>query len=248
MRSDMQSVIIERPRVGGYKPSRPQLVIRDDLDEMGGPRKESMWAEIRRQGNNFKEQTDVIGPLRRYLHKQVGRPWNKIFSEIKEHANGRMGQHLLVHVDGEVERPVLTAGGLLNMYGWPYRPEGLWVNPRTGLLCLAPKWVRPWNQRQKKEQKLFSLGKQTFLFHKEIWYRVDLKKIEGDPEFVDDAFLGRMSFRQPKDKPTKQYSWLRDFSERRLRDMYGELAYCLRRECANGKEIKRLRETYKLAA
>ena len=53
-----------------------------------------------------KDFSDVLGPLRRYLHKQVGRPWNKIWSEITQTLDSRSltGLHIFDHIRWEVEQ------------------------------------------------------------------------------------------------------------------------------------------------
>jgi len=47
------------------------------------PKREQIGAkwDNHRGGKQF---TDVLGPLYRYLLKQVGRPWDKVYSEIAQ--------------------------------------------------------------------------------------------------------------------------------------------------------------------
>ena len=81
MRSDMAKVIVERPRIGssmrgkskGYRRSLQRL------DHETLPSKEGIK---RRHLGHRKWLNEHLGPLRRYLDSQVGRPWNKVFSEI----------------------------------------------------------------------------------------------------------------------------------------------------------------------
>ena len=49
--------------------------------------------------------SDLLGPLRRFLRKNVGRPWNKVYSEMKESLDDRKvtGRHVFEHVSWEVE-------------------------------------------------------------------------------------------------------------------------------------------------
>jgi hypothetical protein len=55
--------------------------------------------------SNWKEFSDLLGPLRRYLRKQVGRPWDKLWSEITQTLDSRSltGQHIFDHIRWEVE-------------------------------------------------------------------------------------------------------------------------------------------------
>lgn len=103
-------------------------------------------------GWDSKDFTDVLGPLRGYLLKQVGRPWDKVYSELAANLDRRTmsGRHIWTHVwmdvqihtfigpDGKVwERPRFSwaaKGG--------YPVQGLYVHPRTKLLCTTTK---SWN-------------------------------------------------------------------------------------------------------
>jgi hypothetical protein len=124
MRSDMFKVIVERPRVGGHgvRKGRPPRDVEDYPSHQG----------IRRRlGYHGKEFNEHLGPLRRYLRKQVGRPWNKVYSEICEHlrAGNVVHDHVRLHVFDYVSDPrhPVRGGGFKMFY----------VDPRTGLLRLS---------------------------------------------------------------------------------------------------------------
>jgi hypothetical protein len=96
MRDDMHKVIVERPRriLGG--PARKGRQVRDaELLPSSQSMRRPYAAQWR--AKNFD---DHIKPLIRYLDKQVGRPWNKVFGEIC--ARGRLDsvvqRHLRFHV------------------------------------------------------------------------------------------------------------------------------------------------------
>jgi hypothetical protein len=93
MRADMSRVIVERPRRGGVdRRGRPLRL--DDL-----PQHESMRRRHRIAGDR-KELNENLGPLRRYLERQVGRPWNKVYSEIaaRLRADNTVQQHVRDHL------------------------------------------------------------------------------------------------------------------------------------------------------
>src|SRR5579872_2309186 len=98
MRDDMAKVVTERPRRGHAERSKKwgcRLNPKDcDLDDYGARR--APIASRRQYGWNSKEFSDLLGPLRRYLHAQVGRPWDKVWSEITETLDNRSltGQHI----------------------------------------------------------------------------------------------------------------------------------------------------------
>jgi hypothetical protein len=94
-----------------------------------------------------------LGPLRRYLDSQVGRPWNKVFSEICAHIDrdSAVQDHVRDHVAEYVETHVVEIDGVLcsadgSSYG---RPLGQWrwaewfVCPRSGILKRIKKRSRP---------------------------------------------------------------------------------------------------------
>ena len=143
MRPDMAKVIVERPRHGsrdpgiakGYK-RRLQRLPADELPIREGMKK--------RSGGGTKHFNEHLGPLRRYLDSQVGRPWNKVFAEICAHINRSsvVQDHVRDHVDDYVVINVIEIDGILCFGdGWSYgRPlpgysRMLWyVCPRTGIL------------------------------------------------------------------------------------------------------------------
>ena len=100
MREDMFKVIVERPRRGkeGYASAKR---IRNDWD--------SPMHLGTRAGYGGRNLNENLAPLRRYLHAQIGRPWNKVFSEIcagidrrntvQQHIHQHIGDFVAIHVD-----------------------------------------------------------------------------------------------------------------------------------------------------
>lgn len=133
MRSDMYKVVVERPRRSKHLNERP-LRWRNALD---GPVHLGM-----RVGYGYRELNENLAPLRRYLHSQVGRPWNKVFSEICSTIDRRnpVQQHIHQHIDQFIATRVeIRAGKLIECGKFGLRPLGgsdeLYVDPRTGLIC-----------------------------------------------------------------------------------------------------------------
>lgn len=122
----MHKVIVERPRFGGHgarKGRRPR-----DLEDL--PVKLGMR---RPYGYYGKELSDHLGPLRRYLRKQVGRPWNKVYSEIC--AELRRGHPLHDHLRRHVFE-IVTFGKPALPQRKPFAGE-VFVDLRTGILRAA---------------------------------------------------------------------------------------------------------------
>lgn len=142
MRADMAKVIVERPRKKGCAWDKPKGYRRRLMGygEDGPPAREG----IKACWGRTKYLNEHLGPLRRYLDKQVGRPWDKIFSEICTHIdrNSAVQDHVRDHVEQYVLRHVFLSDGVpcIGRPGWGYgRPlhetgYGWYVCPRTGLL------------------------------------------------------------------------------------------------------------------
>lgn len=145
MRSDMAKVVTERPRRGHGNPSKKwgRRLGKSEYDaEDHGPMRAPL-ARHHQYGWNAKDFADLLGPLRRYLRKQVGRPWNKIWSEITRTLDNRSlsGQHIFDHIRWEVaQHTFLGAEGSVHRdrSSGAVAVSGFYVHPVTGLLCYAP--------------------------------------------------------------------------------------------------------------
>jgi hypothetical protein len=141
MRSDMPQVIIERPRGGprckqpkGERKRLQRLSVEDQPRREGYGRR---WCE------NRKWQTDLLGPLRRFLRSRVGRPWNKVYAEVcaEIRRESAVQDHLRDHLLQEVSTCVVLIDGVPcsgegRDYGMPLGRwrGGFYVCPKTGLL------------------------------------------------------------------------------------------------------------------
>jgi hypothetical protein len=142
----MAKVIVERPRgmsCSSRKPKGYQRRLRRYGDD-GPPLCEGIKAPWRGRSKYLNEH---LAPLRRYLDKQVGRPWDKVFSEICAHIsrNSAVQDHVRDHVEDYVAMHVVLIngvpchgeGGRLHgkpLHELPSRHPRWYVCPRTGLL------------------------------------------------------------------------------------------------------------------
>ena len=118
MREDMSRVIVERPRFRPT-PRKGRPLPLDDLPCHQGMRRPYVLA------GNPKELTENLAPLRRYLERQVGRPWDKVYSEIARH----------LRIDSAVQQHVRDHLGDFVAFGAAERRfRRLYVDPRTGIL------------------------------------------------------------------------------------------------------------------
>jgi hypothetical protein len=94
MRPDMSHVIVERPRLrdGRTRKGRPRPA--DDLPHHEGMRRPHIV------GGSAKRLNENLAPLRRYLERQIGRPWDQVYSEISVclRADNAVQQHVRDHL------------------------------------------------------------------------------------------------------------------------------------------------------
>jgi hypothetical protein len=183
MRPDMAKVIVERPRLGGglRRPKgnrkRERLALADLAPTREGIRRP--WQSCRKMLNEH------LGPLRRYLRSQVGRPWNRVHSEISQHLrlDSAVQSHVLDHLDDFVTRQVeIVDGCLYSRSGWsigyPVRTE-FYVCPRSGLLGVTKNrwtWATP-RPPQPVVERVEVDSTRQFHRHNGIWYEIQLEPL-----------------------------------------------------------------------
>lgn len=132
MRADMAKVIVERPRRVERVTPKGRVVGQDELRSHEGIR----VPHVRNWGG--KVLNENLAPLRRYLERQVGRPWNKVYAEISAHL--RPASAVQQHVRDHLHHFVAVAPRRIH---FPMRQRAgtdIWAQPfyvdrRTGLLC-----------------------------------------------------------------------------------------------------------------
>jgi hypothetical protein len=190
MREDMSRVIVERPRLGGGRTRKGRARPLEDL-----PKQEGMQRPHMRSGD-WKMLNENLAPLRRYLERQVGRPWDKIYSEIARHlrVDNAVQQHVRDHLSDFVAvRPrrrsgkAYIAGGNIGRHDrlW-YQP--LYVDPKDGLLKRTDrlpeaKALRRARQRLPELPDCIALALDRELRRVGgLWYEVTLARLP-EPEY-----------------------------------------------------------------
>ena len=140
MRSDMFKVIVERPRLGRQRARSPKLRLDHDPDRHSV----GLKRHVAEQFSETKMLNENLSPLRRYLFKQRGRPWSKVYSEIcaQLDPSSTVKMHVRDHISDYVMiRVTITPGGNwlgtssgrfshANLTSWP----DLYVDPKDGRL------------------------------------------------------------------------------------------------------------------
>lgn len=196
MRPDMYEVLIERPRSGwrlkhrrGNRPEVGDWDGEDGFEDRIAPRqRRTKWFD------------DHLQPLRRWLRKQVNRPWDKVYAELCASIDRRSvtGQHLLDHVANEVARHCVLGADDRIRRGPADRSgrrgevvDGLYVHPRTSLLrYVEPAWRAQRRQRRHALHRLpdgiVPMGDDRFLWrHQGLWYAVRVRV--ADPRGQDSV-------------------------------------------------------------
>jgi len=198
MREDMYKVIVERPR-RGKDGDAAAAQRRNDFD---GPMRLGM-----RAGYGYRSLNENLAPLRRYLRAQLGRPWNKVFSEICAGIDRRntVQQHIHQHIRDFIAIEVgVRNGRLVDLAaGWGFLrtdasiSQELYVDPRSGLIRLN-KGYRSWRgvaaENRKREAAEIAARRRVvdehvlLLLLQGIWFRVEvgsLPKARVTEEIVD---------------------------------------------------------------
>lgn len=145
MRDDMNKVLVERPRCGW----RTRKLARGKIKQAGEdyPQRIGVRKQRKTNGTESKYLNENLAPLKRFLAKQVGRPWNTVYSELRENVSpsNAVQMHILEHVEDFVAKPSLGKQG---EWIWPRRFA--WSQgPRTGQLYIHPRdgLVKRWKRR-----------------------------------------------------------------------------------------------------
>jgi hypothetical protein len=136
MRRDIDKVVFERAKAGrtwASKTPRPNRVALDPagepLDERTGP--------VRRKRQ--KMRNSHYNAVERFLVRNVGRPWAKVYAEICAAADGRtrLGREIRDHAESLVATRCWFEGAKLmshSLCGPDREARGLYVHPASGLL------------------------------------------------------------------------------------------------------------------
>jgi hypothetical protein len=211
----MHKVIVERPRLlrGGWtnRKSSARLSVTQCAEALDAPDDFDSGPNRASSARHSKWLNENLAPLRRYLMKQVGRPWDKVYSEICSTIDTRsaVGLHVLQHLEGFVSMNTFIEDGVIcernYRYTWPV--NGLYVHPLTKLL----RCTKNWRSRKKKhfppekqELKFVRLG--DLLAYEKIeglWFRVEYRRVASSEPYAA-PYLERVRKQQCDRKTIQQ--------------------------------------------
>src|SRR5262245_31473082 len=118
MRWDMFKVIVERPRFDNGSPpkGKNRKWQRFSLEE-------SPLREFRGMRARSKYLNEHLGPLYRFIERQLGRPWDKVFQEICERlrVDSAVQKHVRDHLPDIVALDVEKHGRVVHYKPGSYR-------------------------------------------------------------------------------------------------------------------------------
>jgi hypothetical protein len=209
MRADMSKVVIERPRSGGKCTTRGTYAVdrgyrsksgwyepvdEDDLDvdlDDHFPRGMSL-RKVHKIRGDWKEFSDLLGPLEGFLRSRCGRKWDNVYSEISEHLNrdstthAHIYQHLYQFVD--VKTVAGENGEVIVHDGYPTRRTAqFYVCPFSGLLLrnvTYRSYTRDYRERRRaaEEEKLRRRREIDGLVYERlegVWYHLFEKVVDS---------------------------------------------------------------------
>jgi hypothetical protein len=188
----MDEVIVERPRPGSrwikhVRRTRridPKVMLARDPDAIPLQIGVGRWTTMSR---HWKSLNENLSPLRRYLEKQINRPWDKVWSEISANlsATSTVQQHVRDHIGDFVatrtfieDGTIYVAGRFGGTLGGP-RPltdshQPMYVDPRTGIL----RKNKHFRHGQKRRVKLADAARQRATRMREIAPDTQVHKFE----------------------------------------------------------------------
>lgn len=222
MRKDMHRLLVERGSTGGItRKKRIKQKLKADPEYEGTKR--LPMGRGRQYGYGQKWRTDYLAPLRRYLEKQVGRPWNDVYSEIRAtiKPDSIIKNHLYHHLELEVVKHVEYIDGTpYNKGGRHWYPVcGFYVCPETGLLKKNPRVSR----KRKPARSPVTVVR----LNRDRWY----EKIHGQWYFFS---VERWIEKVPKIRRDEGGNFVTQLEEQEFKQVW--------KKQLNKKELKQLRD------
>lgn len=190
MRSDIAKVVVERPRSGGR--DRPIRAYRRSVEwkrslEEGREDEAPVTESITFQHGVGKRLNDFLSPIRGFLRKSVGRPWDDVWSEASAllKPTSVMQRHVIEHLRDYVEVHTIRQpdGTVSDSRGRPLRAYfnrgAFYVDPDDGVLRqLQPKSRRSWRSSPPRWMTLAVDPDRPYLQDKNgSWFEVALRPL-----------------------------------------------------------------------
>jgi hypothetical protein len=190
----MDKVIVERPRIGSRAKSRKKgyrkYIASTPMEEL--PKREPMLGRWRGRDKWLNEH---LGPMRRFLRSNVGRPWEKIHQDLCEHISfdNAVQSHVLDHIFDFVNEhaTVIRSCTVYAQWRWTGNVRKLsvgemYICPKSRIL----KVVKP-SKRQHQANRFVTSPTVNLLRSQNNWWEVRLSPMPECPGNQWDVWLER---------------------------------------------------------
>jgi hypothetical protein len=231
MRSDMDKVIVEKPRHNSRakSPNKKRKWQRTPPEE---------WPTREPIRMTDKGLSETLSPLKRFLEKSVGRPWDKVHSEMAAHVDrgNAVQAHVWQHIEQYLFLHVVIEDGKVYPHlhrHWIGEVSGLYVHPVTGIILRGKgprrRWWDPWKRRPPVFKRI---ADNLFVGEiKGVWFEIRTANVASAPDGALDVVLKR---------PIAPEKKLRAYDKVGPRErLYGDASlYAVAKRPLNSKEIK----------
>lgn len=191
MKSDMHKIVRDNGKIGGddgyhqrHRSNIKQMIHEEKFDAI--PLKESIkpkidWDDLKLSSVNSK-------PIKRFLEKNIGRSWNKIYSEIRKKANSNSDtQHVMLNmIEHIVELNAEYVDGIPKTCSFDHSryellDDHFYVCPNTKCLKKHKRKKKTNGLKEPERYLLSKRGKTEHTLEKEngIWYYCRRGFIDG---------------------------------------------------------------------
>jgi len=188
MRSDMAKVIVERPRYGsrryGARLTSCKKGYRKYLKSMPVEEMPTCEPMLGRWKGRSKDLNEHLGPMRRFLRSNIGRPWNKVHQELCEHVSfdNAVQAHVLFHIYEYVHLHVevkdkatvysKTPNGRWSTH--KLKEDTMYVCPNSGILKVVQA-----NRRHPPADRIRKNAEVQYLKRENVWWEVHVRSTES---------------------------------------------------------------------
>lgn len=240
MRKDMFKVIVERPRASGRTPvqtptraavarAEMQRIMHEgyeeDEDGVAYTTDNTLktFEPIKSRYDGHRSLNENLAPLFRFLEKSVGRPWDEVYSEVREHLrmDSAVQLHVVQHLNWTVnEKTYMGEDGHVYAtdHSWrrgihaldlpaPYSMHSYYVHPETKLLCRQPRLSN--KARLAKEVKVLPYEKyRQFRLIGGKWMVVELAPVQvGNPKQAANGRVIKYDYKTQKNFSYPNYDF-----------------------------------------
>lgn len=254
MRPDMDKVLCERPRKGGGEHGHNRYY--DDIAR--DPDNALSFEPIKHRGER-KQLNENLKPLWGFLRSRLGRSWNNVYAEIREHFDKSSATklHIFQHLEQEVE---------LNA---EYRSDGKYYEPnahrllfkdskiigkthnevsgffvdRMGMLRENVRW-RYRSQKVKNENVIKVSDRERLVRVNGSWFLGMFEQLPAEEMRWREYTYRNDRVRQYAEKFTPSFRdvYLKNVDAYKCVEMYGERVYCVSMRQLGKRDLKKYRE------